>query len=178
VEVADECPAVVLGAGGREPELPSGPSRRGDVVSTDLIAFLTARLDEDAAASQSATGGPWRAEGDAVFAPNCQPPGFSRGIAVTRASYTGDVLDHPANADHIARHDPARVLREVTAKRAIIATVFAYEAKIDGEWACCHSATEIAAGFCPETRPDDIRALRELAAIWSDHPDYRNGWAS
>lgn len=71
-----------------------------------------------------------------------------------------------------------RTLREVTAKRAIIATVFAYEAKIDGEWGCCHSAAGIAAGYCPEIEVDDVPALRELAAIWSDHPDYRDEWTS
>ena len=132
----------------------------------DLIAFLNARLDEDEAAAKGAAGDVWEYRDTWVW---CGP---------------FEVADIFGGADmeeiggHIARHDPARVLREVAAKRAIVATVSAYEAKIDGEWGCCHSATGIAGGYCPEIRPDDIRALRELAAVWSDHPDYRQEWAS
>lgn len=77
---------------------------------------------------------------------------------------------------HIARHDPARVLREVDAKRRLIRTVFVYEAKIDGEWGDCHSADEIEAGLCLETDPDEIEALRLLALSYSDHPDFQESW--
>lgn len=72
---------------------------------------------------------------------------------------------------------PVRVLAEVAAKRAIIATTFQYEAKIDGEWGCCHSADAIARGYCPDTKVDEIDILRRLAAVWSSHPDYRQEWA-
>ena len=69
-----------------------------------------------------------------------------------------------------------RVLREVAAKRALIAEVLRYEATIDGEWGCCHSASEIAAGKCRGANRG-IPALQHMAAVDSDHPDYRQEWA-
>ena len=150
-------------------------------MTNDLLAFLNARLDEDEAAAEAAARKrkpPWRAEvyaGGLAGSINNSPEGASP--ARHDRGHVAEAISGTV-APHIARHDPARVLREVAAKRAVIATVFAYEAKIDGEWACCHSADEIAAGSCPETRLDDITALRELAAIWVGHPDYRDEWAS
>jgi len=69
-----------------------------------------------------------------------------------------------------------RRLREIAAKQAIVAAVLVYEQKIDGEWGCCHTAEEIAAGVCDDIDPDSIPALRHLAAIDSDHPDYDQRW--
>ena len=77
-----------------------------------------------------------------------------------------------SNRSHLWTQRP---LREVTAKRAIIRAVFDYEATIDGEWGCGHSADDIAAGRCDS--PDQIEALRVLAAVYDDHPDYRTAWA-
>lgn len=78
---------------------------------------------------------------------------------------------------HIARHDPARVLREVEAKRRIIDDALRYEARIDGEWGCSHDPDEIAAGVCPYIPPDEIDALRLLALSYANHPSYRQEWA-
>jgi len=72
---------------------------------------------------------------------------------------------------------PARVLREVAAKRAILERIFTYEAKIDGEWGCCHSAEDIRTGRCPDTKPDEIEGVRLLAGIWSDHESFRAEWS-
>jgi hypothetical protein len=72
--------------------------------------------------------------------------------------------------------DPPGMLREVAADRAILALIFQYEAKIDGEWGCCHSAAAIRLGECPETPPEEIETLRVLAAVDSDHPDYNQAW--
>jgi len=60
---------------------------------------------------------------------------------------------------HIARHDPARVLREVAAKRAILA-------ECEPRPGIGIVAIELAAQ----------RILRHLAAVWNDHPDYRPEW--
>jgi len=56
---------------------------------------------------------------------------------------------------HIARHDPARAFREVAFKRAIL-----------GQY-------QTAAGWSSDNWP---LPLRLLAAVWSDHPDYRPEW--
>lgn len=58
---------------------------------------------------------------------------------------------------------PASVLRRCAADRELLDLIFAYEAKTDGEWGCCHSAEEIRAGACPETTVASIPAVRALA---------------
>ncbi len=82
------------------------------------------------------------------------------------------ILDGAAVAEHIARHDPARVLREVEANRRILnrhqlgswhshvldVDVVTCQAcgTLDDEWPC----------------PD----LRLLALPYADHPDFRPEW--
>jgi hypothetical protein len=122
---------------------------------TDLAEFLNARLDEDEAAAKAA----WGVEWDWRYV--AQPFGERPSIAHTV---------------HMARHDPRRVLREAETKKAIIALAFEYEQKIDGEWGCGHNAEEIGAGECRDIKPDGIGILRQLAAVYSDHPDYREEW--
>ena len=126
----------------------------------DLIAFLNARLDEDEAAAKGAAGDVWEYRDTWVW---CGP---------------FEVADIFGGADmeeiggHIARHDPARVLREVTAKRAIV-TRYAAVRRAFGDRE---------GGLWPDvTRREKSHAyatLCDLAGIWSDHPDYRDEWAS
>jgi hypothetical protein len=119
---------------------------------SDLIAFLTARLDEDEAAAKKAAQkrrGPWHYLGDKFRASVFGVQGFDHGHV---AETFGVAL-----AAHIARHDPARVLREVGAKRAIIGTHESPDWQPDGQWGPCHT-------------------LRQLAAAYSDHPDYQQEW--
>ncbi|MFJ6615441.1 DUF6221 family protein [Streptomyces sp. NPDC091289] len=70
-------------------------------------------------------------------------------------------------AEHIARHDPARVLAEVDAKRRMIETFMRrYEAKMA-------STTSTTLGLEWAVRAD---VLRLLALPYADHPDYRGDW--
>src|SRR5258708_12897907 len=83
---------------------------------SDLAAFLTARLDEDEVAAKAAMnvyGADWNAQTGSEYLPArvYGKGGRDRPVADTSRAYP---------ADHIARHDPARVLREVKAKRAIL----------------------------------------------------------
>jgi hypothetical protein len=127
-------------------------------VSDDLVAFLRARLDEDEATARAAAGLRW-------FLDSTEDSD-QRSIRYTGPSTLrpGDLADYYVadrvdehDAAHIARHDPARVLREVEAKRAI---VDAYENSTEG------SIVWDVLGFAATT----------LAAIWRDHPDYRQEW--
>ncbi|MGW4426419.1 DUF6221 family protein [Streptosporangium sp. NPDC004631] len=81
----------------------------------DLIAFLGARLDEDVLVAIAAPRGPW-----SWIAPN----GYPQRITNPRAVVVAETYCSPRApvrvADHIVRHDPARVLAEVAAKRQII----------------------------------------------------------
>ena len=68
---------------------------------------------------------------------------------------------------HIARHDPARVLREVEAKRRILYT--------------CDTATRMWLHARTEEYADGVAdpgdtILRALASVYADHPDYDPEW--
>lgn len=110
----------------------------------DLAAFLAARLDEDEAAAKAA----WGVEWDWRYV--AEPFGERPSIAHTV---------------HIARHDPARVLREVAAKRAILARYATVQA-----WS-------YPPGDGDEAVQDELgEVTRSLAAVYSDHPGYREEW--
>jgi Family of unknown function (DUF6221) len=112
----------------------------------DLVAFLTARLDEDEAAAKAAY-----CYGPSSMQPTAPPAGsWWEPAEIMGKLGVGTFND----AQHIARHDPARVLREVEAKRAILA-----------QWE--HS---------PPGSPVLTFALYNLAAVYGDHPDYRQEW--
>lgn len=134
---------------------------------TDLAAWLRAQLDEDemvAAEAIQATTGRWTARetdwgGGTVVEDDC-------GAMILPTTRTGGM-----QYQHIAAHDPARVLRAIAAKRRVIAD---YE---DAE------RTLSVAG--PGTPPHDImtgatntlrRMLRLLAAEYADRPGYREEW--
>lgn len=68
-----------------------------------------------------------------------------------------------------ARHDPARVLREVEAKRAMIARYERAAALPASVVSFTHGQDDGYAQAC-------LDAIRDAVAIWSDHPDYRQGW--
>ena len=79
-----------------------------------------------------------------------------------------------AQREHIARNDPARVLREVAAKRAILA---AHKHRFEGHgdaFGCdtCHWDRDYGMPLGVEW----CTTLRALAAVHSDHPDYDPSW--
>ncbi|MET8773362.1 DUF6221 family protein [Streptomyces sp. NPDC004658] len=118
----------------------------------DLITFLRARLDEDEQTARAAHAPNWSTDGRR---------GLHYGVEdgwMADALTTGD-------ADHIARHDPARVLREVEAKRMIVERF----ADLSGEdWK--PSAPRV-------VRLQELRdSVRCLAVAYADHPDYRDDW--
>lgn len=126
----------------------------------DLLAFLRARLDEDEAQASVATRGPWRAEDRPVFS------GFYR--VVTRDyddEDQGDVVvsgddvggARRNDAQHIARYDPARVLREVEAKRELINWILRWPLRP-----------------APPSSVDGL--LERLALPYADHEGYREEW--
>src|SRR6266576_4463664 len=100
---------------------------------SDLVAFLRARVDEDEAAARLAAreGGTWTQDDPVRF------PGAISSLG-GQVVYDEGAPDEN-QAPHIARHDPARVLREVEAKRAILAEYAPVAKNDDGshepEWA-------------------------------------------
>jgi hypothetical protein len=157
----------------------------------DLAAFIEARLAEDEAMAREATQGDW----------HWVDPGVKTKLALVTGGYSVDsatrwdsaewgwnyVLrsldDRPFQADtaHIARHDPARVLREVAAKRAIVAEHQPRRVGQSLTWCGrCHRVIRDAREDEDPCGPFDwpCPTMRALAAAWNDHGDYRAEWAT
>jgi hypothetical protein len=137
-----------------------------------LITFLSARLDEDEAAAKAATDGPWYQDGSEIRGHNRPYAGGGPGILVVKHTW-------PQESAHIVRHDPARTLREVAAKRAILAEHGPANGGRDADR--CRVCTATAHTGMRQTDARRFRApcptLLFLAAVYSDHPDYRAEWA-
>jgi len=131
----------------------------------DITEFLRARLDEDEKAARAAGGHVWGA------------------MVVNEVHLDADVLrDHPElrsqqriasterpdQQDYIARHDPARALREVETKRRILD----YCEK--SRWVR-NQTGEGDAYRVGETDAYET-VVHQLAAVYADHPDFDPDW--
>jgi hypothetical protein len=136
----------------------------------DLVEFLRARFNEDEQGARDAFSGQadpengWGAE---------RPEGY-RQMAIT--PHVG-IIHEAVQADHIVRWNPARVLREVEAKRRIIAEhqIVPGPPQPPGgpDYGCktCHDHSEYGVGgfgYCT--------TLRLLALPYADHPEFREEW--
>jgi hypothetical protein len=78
---------------------------------------------------------------------------------------------HPKIAEHVALHDPDRVLREITAKRRILARHALSPAVGDPELPWDNR------NDCQYDGDDwPCADLLDLALPYAEHPDYRNEW--
>ncbi|WP_404974871.1 DUF6221 family protein [[Kitasatospora] papulosa] len=125
-----------------------------------LVEFLRARLDEDEADAAAASPGPWHvnAEQDEVLAAD--------GITVA----DGFALSNQqlrATACHIARHDPARILAEVNARREIVKE-YAHYQDTDG----LVDAHDYDSGWANALG----LVVRGIAQSYTGHLDYDPAW--
>ncbi|WGM21826.1 DUF6221 family protein [Paenarthrobacter sp. OM7] len=110
---------------------------------TEITDFLLARIAEDELGAEAAkaaiagSGGPWRSSSQVVLGAGVHP------VATTDAAF---------HAEHIARFDPDRVIRECIVKRGIVAG-----------WSKPDSST-------------GRMLMAAMAAVYSDHPDYKLEW--
>jgi hypothetical protein len=135
----------------------------------DITEFVKARLDEDEAAAKLAAreGGTWKQDD-----PDRHPGAIS--------SLGGPVVYDEGSPDenqaaHIVRHDPARGLREVAAKRARLALMIEATAEMDRLLADEHAGRVDQAMAIGRARSATV-AVKHDATVWSDHPDYRAEW--
>lgn len=96
--------------------------------------------------------------------------GWDEAEPVGAAYYVAEV---PARcegvAQHIARHDPARVLAEAETKRRIVA--------LHGDNGFGESCMTCVDPSAPDAQSDHpCRTLRVIAAVYFEHPDYRSEW--
>lgn len=132
-------------------------------MTDDLIAFLRARFDEDQAVAQRASD--------------------DLGHVLHQVEYNDSAVE--ADERHIARHDPARILAEVEAKRRMIDDlVSAWEAANPGmieQHLLQHRGPSVL--IDPETGEEEThgewtvtRYLRLLGLPYATHPHYRDEW--
>jgi hypothetical protein len=146
---------------------------------TDLVGFLRARLDEDERAAGSGLG--WEVESTNRYHVRVRPAEDAEGQTALVAMAVG------GDAGHIARHDPARVLREVERDRRIIELHGIVHRNIgwlkDGD----EEYGEIpVCGLCvpkhshyqrrEEVPEGPCLTVRLLALPHDDHSDYREEW--
>lgn len=125
-----------------------------------LADFLLARITEDEAMAQAAAevaAPPWKWRNQlgphkyGLIGRHPVQPGLSAWVV---PSASPDVYPHRDTAAHLERWDPARVLAECKAKRAIVEQIKQMDFVSPGPM------------------------LRVLAVVYSDHPDYRAEWVA
>lgn len=140
----------------------------------DLVEWLRAQLDEDERIARGCSGTDWWEH----------PANWVSAPPLNRVA----VVVHDGNRGHIVRHDPARVLREIDAKRRLLDLHGIVHRNIgwqgvDGEAeygelpVCGHcvpkhthypTREDVPEGPCP--------TLRLLALPYADRPGYREEW--
>jgi uncharacterized protein DUF6221 len=117
---------------------------------SDLMAWLKACVDADEAAARESfhEGQRWITEEEGVY------------------RWPDDELvhmaDRKADARHVARHDPARVLREVAHKRRVLDRHQGYHSPAMCSW--CSDSEKYAPWPCPD--------IADMVAIYGDQPGY------
>jgi hypothetical protein len=150
---------------------------------TDLREFLTARYDEDQRIARAAiidreNGDRWqvgstvRREDYEFVSIHTSPPVVVE-IAGAGFDATGGIHGERF-ATHIARWDPARVLAEVKAKRAILAE----HAPADDGSGILFICRTCSRRDLPEWYGEYVPCptLRILAAPYAEHPDFDSDW--
>ncbi|MFD5065445.1 DUF6221 family protein [Streptomyces sp. NPDC058394] len=131
----------------------------------DLVQFLRDRLDEDEKMAGAASESPWSvANGDyakLVY-------GADQSAVLCGGCWGGEasVFESTDDVLHIVRHDPARVLAVVEAKRAAISHYEKLRSFAEKE----HREEYILA--------EDVAAtvIKMLVLPYADHPGYRDDW--
>jgi hypothetical protein len=134
-----------------------------------ITEFLLARIAEDEAAVGVFKGKHWTFDGGDVRDDVQDNPYTTWGNTVLEVGFEGDCQS--GLEEHVARWDPARVLAECTAKRAIIEQ---------------HPMDEGAPPLCPPYCDVCIEnhnavawpcpTIRALVTVYKDHPDFDPAW--
>lgn len=129
----------------------------------DLIAFLNRMIDEDEASARACAEvypAPWDVNdrGHTAYV-RADEPTFRIVAELEQHDSIHDWLG--TRLEHIARHDPARALADVAAKRAIVEAHHPVD-PCDAHDAMCHTVP--------------CSTLLALASVYADHPDFKAEW--
>lgn len=142
-----------------------------------LVPFLRARLDEDAAAALAAIhadGRTWQVSGShaddggtywSIAAPTGGPTDV---VELVGSGLSGGGAHTAEVAEHIARHDPERVLADVGSKRQALdhyERIQQHTRKSDGgdDYVFAEGAVR--------------KQIQYMALAYAGHPDYQPEWA-
>jgi hypothetical protein len=145
-----------------------------------LVEFLRARLDEDEQVARAARSQEWQHDGrnglHDLGPAYCTVIRVSSGFSHVQADHVcGSVLF--ADAQHIVRHDPARVLADVEAKRRIVDEYEATQNPLVAERASDGAQFVVDPGERWRWHGRGLEtALRLLALPYADHDGYRDEW--
>lgn len=162
----------------------------------DLVQWLRAQLDEDERTARTAceyAEAEWRLDEDGETVlwwppePHIAEKEREKGLPVVSDHWRGQAISPGGTriAPHIAEHDPARVLREINAKRQVIA---AYAAAVDRMEELAALIARLRAGnessYMPELdrsaaihKRDVLHEVLQLLALpYADRPGYREEW--
>ena len=129
-----------------------------------MTEFIDARITEDerSATDVRPAGPQWHVDIE---------PWLTNGIGVVDgADESVAVAIYNHIAEHIARYDPARVLAECAAKRAILALHKPIGVQGFPVWKCKGCDQSPVRWDYYEAYP--CGTIRALAAVWADHPGY------
>jgi hypothetical protein len=153
-------------------------------MTDDLAAFVRRRLDEDEQIARAAceyAEAEWRLDeeyGETVLwwppEPRVAEAERRHGLPVTSDQWRGQTIESGGTriAPHIARHDPARVLADVAAKRRILAECAYWYDKVNASATEKYPQPDLGARF-----EVAMPILLLLALPYRDHLDYRPEWA-
>ncbi|MGW2938602.1 DUF6221 family protein [Streptomyces sp. NPDC001156] len=146
----------------------------------ELVRWFGEQLDEDERIARTATPGPWQQSGIGDY-------GWTVSFGRPGAGVEAEDSDQGrADADHIAEHDPARVLREIHSKKLILGM---YATALKDRAALREGMREVV-----DSDPDEFNRLhrqesdliggarglspvvRLLALPYADRPGYREEW--
>ncbi|WP_026411227.1 DUF6221 family protein [Actinomadura oligospora] len=146
----------------------------------ELVEFLRARIAKDEQIARAGSGAAWRPSPPGSVSINA--PAEKRGAddrpadgrAADGAGSSGPgrpgfvaQAENEGYAEHIARHHPARALRDAAAKRLIL------DEYVKAEWLLSSGHRGEAAEAAQAVR---LTTLRALASAYADHPAYRQEW--
>ena len=128
-------------------------------------------------------GQDWGHHGPDLMSSEPDPEYGGQSIVISSSGYDADqVIVAEADGRHIARHDPARVLAECEAKRRIVgrhhpSDEYEHQACVLCQWDVdCESPKHDHQYERGQATSFPCETLRDLAAVYADHPDYDESW--
>lgn len=148
------------------------------VETLTISAFLLARIAEDEAVANAATGLSWSS---VVDTPDDNDHAGAIYADGNWDAWVANWDGGSENGAHIARHDPARILAECAAKRAIVshlAPALHAAEQAERAWVQRPNDPDVARweGMKTAVRQAVECIVWHLAEVYSDHPDFNDDW--